>query len=71
VPTGKASAGLYGGDRRPGLEEGPWATPEFHAGARRPPLLVDGRDYLTIAGKKALDQFAVASESFRVNRTRV
>jgi hypothetical protein len=67
VPTGKASAGLYGGDRRPGLEEGLWAAPEFHAGARHPPLLVDGHDYPTIAGKRTLDQFTVASESFRVN----
>jgi hypothetical protein len=71
VSTGEALAGLCGSGRRIGLEEGLEAAPEFHAGARRPPLLVVDLGYFTIAGKKPLDQFTIASESFRIKRTGV
>ena len=43
------------------MEEGLRATPEFHAGARRPPLLVVGRDYLTIAGKNLFSESDLVS----------
>ena len=57
-------------------EESDWkkdlgAAPEFHAGARCPLLLVVGLDYFLIPSKKTLDQFEVASESFRIKRTGV
>jgi hypothetical protein len=55
VSTGKALAGHSGGGRRIGLEEGLGAAPEFHAGARRPPLLVVGLGYFSFAGNKTLD----------------
>jgi hypothetical protein len=55
VSTGKALAGHSGGGRRIGLEEGLGAAPEFHAGARRPPLLAVGLGYFSFAGNKTLD----------------
>jgi hypothetical protein len=55
VSTGKAFAGHSGGGQRIGLEGGLGAAPEFHAGARRPPLLVVGLGYFSIAGNKTLD----------------
>jgi hypothetical protein len=55
VSTGKALVGHSGGGRRIGLEGGLGAAPEFHAGARRPPLLVVGLGYFSIAGNKTLD----------------
>jgi hypothetical protein len=55
VSTGKALAGHSGGGRRIGLEEGLGVAPEFHAGARRPPLLAVGLGYFSFAGNKTLD----------------
>jgi hypothetical protein len=57
VTTGEALAGLSGGGRRIGLEEGLGAAPEFHTGARHPPLLVVGLGYFSFAGNKTLDVF--------------